>query len=106
MKRIHVILFLTYLCLLLVSCSSSSETVITKEEYDILSEEIEYLESENTRLENELWETAGKYDERIFELIQESADFEEQAIEAEEKVEYYENLVKQHNLPTYEEAQE
>ena len=120
MKKTFIVLILI---LLLTSCSTSSskEDYAISEHYNCYSEEdisdlqneidelykgIEYLESENTRLENELWETAGEYDERIFELTKESADYEEQAIEAEEKVEYYENLVKQYNLPTYEEANE
>ena len=103
MKK-FIIIPLFILCSYLSACSPSTETVITQEDYDILLEEFKMLESENTDLENELWEQAGEYDERIDELLAESIYFEEQAIEAEEKVQYYEKLVKQYNLPTYEES--
>lgn len=103
MKK-FIIIPLFILCSCLSACSPSMETVITQEDYDILLEEFKMLESENTDLENELDEQAEEYEERIDELLAESMDFEEQAIEAKEKVQYYEKLVKQHNLPTYEES--
>ncbi len=103
MKKL-IIIPLLMLCSCLSACSPSTETVVTQEDYDILLEEFKMLQIENTDLKNELYEQANEYDERIWELLSESMDFEEQAIEAEEKVQYYEKLVKQYNLPTYEES--
>ena len=86
MKKSLIVLILI---LFFSSCSSpnSKNGYIPAEHYDCYSEEdISELQNEISELESEidrLNEQLEKYEERIEELLQESADFEEQAMEKE-----------------------